>query len=192
MSKHKHDELEAFKGIMNIVFRDGECVLDMEVRLYEEAGEDCLKFSVTDQAYLQKYYEATFTVGNIPSDFITLFGTLQEFYEHIATFYEESMQLYVPDDAKESLALFFSLLVVNKIRKYKLLIDSRPLTEQMKEENNLKKLICTIEDKRKAFERAILKETDANRMAGMAEREIERLKGEETELHDRIAAQVEL
>lgn len=87
----RHDEHEGFKDVMNIVFREGDCVLDMEVRLYEEAGEDHLIFSVTDQTYLQKYYEETFTIFNIPRDFITIFGTLQELYEHIATSYEESL-----------------------------------------------------------------------------------------------------
>lgn len=72
------------------------------------------------------------------------------------------------------------------------MIESKPLTELMKEENNLKKLTYTIEDKRKMLERVILKESDTNKIAGISEREIERLKGEETELVDRFAAQVEL
>ena len=76
---------------MNIIFRDEESLFDMEVRLYVEAGEDCLKFSVTDQAYLQKYYETTFTIHNIPSEFVTLFGTLQELYQYIATSYQETL-----------------------------------------------------------------------------------------------------
>lgn len=85
MSKVRSDSHEACKDVMNIVFRDGESLFDMEVRLYDEAGEDCLRFAVTDQAYLQKYYETTFTTHSIPSDFITIFGTLPELYEHIAT-----------------------------------------------------------------------------------------------------------
>lgn len=38
----------------------------------------------------------------------------------------------------------------------------------------------------------VVKEAEVNRTIGIAEREIERLKGEETNLHTRIAAQVEL
>lgn len=49
-------------------------------------------------------------------------------------------------------------------------IESRPLTVLMKEENNLKKLTQTIEDKRKALESASIKEIEANKMTGMAER----------------------
>lgn len=63
----------------------------MEVRLHEEAGEDSLRFVVTDQAYLQKYYETTFTVHNIPSEFVTLFGTLPELFQYIATSYQEAL-----------------------------------------------------------------------------------------------------
>jgi len=50
-----------------------------------------LRFAVTDQAYLQKYYETTFTTHNISSDFITIFGSLPEMYEHIATSYQETL-----------------------------------------------------------------------------------------------------
>jgi len=63
-------------------------------------------------------------------------------------------------------------MILNKVRRYRLQIESRPLTEHMKEENNLKKLTQTIEDKRKTLERANIKEADANRITGMAEREI--------------------
>lgn len=63
-------------------------------------------------------------------------------------------------------------MILNKVRKYKLQIESRPLTVLMKEVNNLKKLTQTIEDKRKTLERASIKETEANKMTGIAEREI--------------------
>lgn len=63
-------------------------------------------------------------------------------------------------------------MILNKARKYRLQIESRPLTVLMKEENNLKKLTQTIEDKRKTLDRANAKENEANKMTGMAEREI--------------------
>lgn len=91
MSVARHDEHEGFKNVMNITFKDGDHVLDMEMRLYEEGDDDCLRFSITDQAYLQKYYEETFTFSSIPNGFITIFGTLQELYEYIATEYEEAL-----------------------------------------------------------------------------------------------------
>lgn len=49
-------------------------------------------------------------------------------------------------------------------------IESRPLTVLMKEENNLKKLTQALEDKRKTLERANIKEAEANKMTGVAER----------------------
>lgn len=81
----------------------------------------------------------------LPADFIAIYDTLPELFDFILSNYENALEIHFEGEKKENAVLNIKVLIIKKIKQYKLAINGKPLTEAMKEEANLFKLTKEIE-----------------------------------------------
>jgi hypothetical protein len=76
----------------------------------------------------------------LPKDFILIYDSLPELYDYIVLNFGEVLEISFDGARKETASLKVKVLIIKKMREFKLPLPKKPITEEMKEEASLKKL----------------------------------------------------